>query len=104
LTGSEGRSPPPKRAGSNGFTQGEDREVADEFMRGGIEALKVNRRGLEAECRSEIKRVQAKISELVLDNKVRKKVLGIVRLDESERRSIDLLLATRFQKPESADS
>ena len=74
-------------------------------MRGGIDALKVNRNGLEAEYRAEIKRLQAKIGELVMDNEiVRKEALRIVPLDESERGSTDSLLATRFAKPESAES
>ena len=73
-------------------------------MRGGIDALKVNRKGLEAEYRAEVKRLQAKIGELVMDNEIRKEALRTIPLDESERRSIDSLLATRFQRPESAES
>ncbi len=41
-------------------------------MRGGIDALKVNRKGLEAEYRVEVKRLQVKIGELVMDNEIRK--------------------------------
>jgi transposase-like protein len=41
----------PEAARKYGFTQGEYRKWADEFMRGGVDALKVNRRGLEAEHR-----------------------------------------------------
>ena len=39
-------------------------------MRGGIDALKVNRDGLEAEYRAEIKRLQGKIGALVMDNEM----------------------------------
>jgi transposase len=60
----------PEACRKYGFTQGEYREWADEFMRGGINALKVNRNGLEAEYRAEIKRLQAKIGELVMDNEI----------------------------------
>jgi len=35
----------PEAARKYGFTQGEYRKWADEFMRGGVDALKVNRRG-----------------------------------------------------------
>ena len=100
----KGKISVPEAARKYGFTQGEYREWADEFMRGGIEALKVTKKGVEAEYRSEIKRLQAKIGELVMDNEIRKEALRIVPLDESERRSIDSLLATRFPKPESAES
>jgi transposase-like protein len=100
----KGKISVPEACRKYGFTQGEYREWADEFMRGGIEALKINRRGLEAEYRTEIKRLQAKIGELVMDNEIRKEALRIIPLSESERQSIDSLLATRLQKPESADS
>jgi transposase-like protein len=60
-----------------GFTQGQYREWADEFMCGGIDALKVNRNGLEAEYRAEIKRLQVKIGELVMDSEIRKEALRI---------------------------
>jgi hypothetical protein len=40
----------------------------------------------------------------VMDNEIHKEALRIAPLDESERRSIDSLLATRFAKPESAES
>ncbi len=100
----KGKISVPEACRRYGFTQGEYREWADEFMRGGVEALKINRRGLEAEYRSEIKRLQAKIGELVMDNEIRKEALRTIPLSESERQSINSLLATRFQKPESADS
>ncbi len=50
------------------ITQGEYRKWFDEFYRGGVDALKLNRKGIEAQYRSEIKRLQAKIGELVMDN------------------------------------
>jgi len=95
----KGKISVPEACRKYGFTQGEYREWADEFMRGGIDALKVNRKGLEAE----VKRLQARIGELVMDNEIGKEALRIIPLDESERRSIDSLLATRFQRPEFAE-
>lgn len=100
----KGKISVPEACRKYGFTQGEYREWADEFMRGGIDALKVNRKGLEADYRAEVKRLQAKIGELVMDNEIRKEALRIVPLDENERRSIDSLLTTRFQRPGSAES
>lgn len=100
----KGKISVPEASRKYGFTQGEYREWADEFMRGGIDAFKVNRKGLEAVYRAEVKRLQAKIGELVMDNEIRKEALRTIPLDENERRSIDSLLATRFQRPESAES
>jgi len=60
-------------------------------MRGGVDALKVNRKGLDAEHRAEIRRLQAKIGQLVMDNEIAKEALRIIPLDESEQRSIDSL-------------
>ncbi len=71
----KGKISVPEACRKYGFTQGEYREWADEFMRGGIEALKVNKKGLEAEFRSEIKRLQAKIGELVMENDIRKEAM-----------------------------
>ncbi len=68
----------PEAACKYGFTQGEYRKWADEFMRGGIDALKVNRKGLDAEHRSEVKRLQAKIGQLVMENEVAKEALRII--------------------------
>jgi hypothetical protein len=58
-----------------GFTQSEFRDWADEYHRGGIDALKVNKKGLEAEYRAELKRLQAKIGELVMENEIRKEAM-----------------------------
>ena len=78
----------PEASRRYGFTQGEYRKWADEFMRGGVDALKVNRKGLDAEHRAEIRRLQAKIGQLVMDNEIAKEALRIIPLDESEQRSI----------------
>jgi transposase-like protein len=94
----------PEAARKYGFTQGEYRKWADEFMRGGIDALKVNRKGLEAEHRSEVRRLQAKIGQLVMENEIAKEALKIIPLDESEQRTIDLLLAKASPKLRSVDS
>jgi transposase-like protein len=86
-----------------GFTQGEYRKWADEFMRGGIDALKVNRKGLDAEHRSEVKRLQAKIGQLVMENEIAKEALRIIPLDASEQHTIDSLLAKASPKSSSAE-
>ncbi len=93
----------PEAARKYGFTQGEYRKWADEFMRGGIDALKVNRKGLDAEHRSEVKRLQAKIGQLVMENEVAKEALRIIPLDESEQHTIESLLAKGSPKSPSAE-
>ena len=94
----------PEAARQYGFTQGEYRRWADEFMRGGVDALKVNRRGLDAEHRTEVRRLQAKIGQLVMENEIAKEAMRIIPLDESEQRSIDSLLAKASPGSRSADS
>lgn len=73
-------------------------------MRGGIDALKVNRKGLEAEHRAEVRRLQAKIGQLVMDNEIAKEALRIIPLDESEQRTIDSLLAKGSPRQPSVES
>ena len=94
----------PEASRRYGFTQGEYRKWAEEFMRGGVDALKVNRKGLDAEHRAEIRRLQAKIGQLVMDNEIAKEALGIIPLDESEQRSIDSLLGKVSRESPSAES
>ncbi len=94
----------PEAARRYGFTQGEYRTWADEFMRGGIDALKVNRKGLDAEHRAEIRRLQAKIGQLVMESEIAREALRIIPLDESEQCSIDSLLAKGFPGSQSAGS
>lgn len=94
----------PEAARRYGFTQGEYRSWADEFMRGGIDALKVNRKGLDAEHRAEIRRLQAKIGQLVMENDIAKEAFKLIPLDESEQRSIDSLLARTSRELPSAES
>jgi transposase-like protein len=65
----------PEACRKYGFTQHEFREWADEYHRGGLDALKVNKQGLEAEYRVEVKRLQAKIGELVMENEIRKEAM-----------------------------
>lgn len=65
----------PEACRKYGFTQNECRQWADEYHRAGVDALKVNRKGLEAEYRAEIKRLQAKIGELVMENEIRKEAM-----------------------------
>jgi hypothetical protein len=40
-----------------------------------VDALKVSKKGLEAEYRAEVKRLQAKIGELVMENEIRKEAM-----------------------------
>lgn len=94
----------PEASRRYGFTQGEYRKWADQFMRGGVDALKVNRKGLDAEHRAEVRRLQAKIGQLVMDNEIAKEALRIIPLDESEQRSIDLLLARASRESPSVES
>lgn len=94
----------PEAARRYGFTQGEYRKWVDEFMRGGVDALKVNRKGLDAEHRAEIKRLQAKIGQLVMENEIAREALKIIPLDASEQRSIDSLLGNGSPGSRSADS
>ena len=100
----KGRISVPEAARQYGFTQGEYRTWADEFMRGGIEALKVNRKGLDADHRAEVRRLQAKIGQLVMDNEIAKEALRIIPLDESEQRAIDSLLGKNSPESPSAES
>lgn len=71
----KGKISVPEACRKYGFTQGEFRQWADEYHRSGVEGLKVNRKGLEAEYRSEIKRLQSKIGELVMENEIRKEAM-----------------------------
>jgi transposase-like protein len=93
----------PEAARRYGFTQGEYRKWADEFMRGGVDALKVNRKGLDAEHRAEVKRLQSKIGQLVMENEIAKEAFKLIPLDESEQRSIDLLLGKASRESPSAE-
>src|SRR5579875_3244900 len=53
----------PEACRKYGFPQGEFREWAEDYHRAGVDTLKINRKGLEAEYRAEIKRLRAKIGE-----------------------------------------
>jgi transposase-like protein len=94
----------PEASRRHGFTQADYRKWADEFMRGGVDALKVNRKGLDAEHRTEVRRLQAKIGQLVMENEIAREALRIIPSDESEQRSIDSLLAGASRESPSAES
>lgn len=94
----------PEAARQYGFTQGEYRKWADEFMRGGIDALKVNRKGLDADHRAEVRRLQAKIGQLVMETEIAREALRIIPLDESEQPSIDSLLGKTSHASPSVES
>jgi len=71
----KGKISVPEACRKHGVTQGEFRQWADEYHRGGVDALKVNKKGLEAEYRAEVKRLQSKIGELVMENEIRKEAM-----------------------------
>lgn len=71
----KGKISVPQAARKYGFTHSEFREWTEEYHRAGVDALKVNRKGLEAEYRAEVKRLQAKIGELVMENEIRKEAM-----------------------------
>jgi transposase-like protein len=71
----KGKISVPETCRKHGITQGEFRDWADEYHRGGVEALKVNKKGLEAEYRAEVKRLQSKIGELVMENEIRNEAM-----------------------------
>src|SRR5580704_17497427 len=71
----KGKISVPEAARKHGFTQSEFREWTEEYHRAGVDALKVNKKGLEAEYRAEVKRLQAKIGELVMENEIRKEAM-----------------------------
>jgi len=73
-------------------------------MRGGIDALKVKRKGLDSEHRNEVRRLQARIGQLVMENEIAKEALRIIPLDENEQRSIDSLLGKASPESQSAES
>jgi transposase-like protein len=68
----------------HGFSQAEFREWAEEHHRGGVDALKVNKKGLEAEHRAEVKLLQAKICEFVMGNEIRKEAMRLLDGDGRE--------------------
>ena len=76
----------------------------DEYHRAGVDALKVNRKGLEAEHRAEVRRLQAKIGQLVMENEIRKEALQLIPLDEREQQQIGSLLAQIDRRQSSAES
>lgn len=71
----KGKISVPEACRRHGFTQGEFRQWAEEYHRGGVDALKVNKKGIEAEYRAEVKRLQSKIGELVMENEIRKEAM-----------------------------
>lgn len=50
----KGKISVPEGARKYGFTQSEFREWTEEYHRAGVDALKVNKKGLEAEYRAEV--------------------------------------------------
>ena len=65
----------PEAARKYGFTQGEYRKWAEEYHQAGVEALKVNRKDQEAKYQAEIKRLRAKIGQLVMDDEIRQEAM-----------------------------
>jgi len=65
----------PEAARKYGFTQNEYRTWADEYHRAGLEALKTNRKDQDAKYQAEIKRLRAKIGQLVMDDDIRQEAM-----------------------------
>ncbi len=65
----------PEAARKYGFTQNEYRRWADGYHRAGVEALKVNRKDQDARYEAEIKRLRAKIGQLVMDDDIRQEAM-----------------------------
>jgi|SRR5437660_240995 len=65
----------PEVCRKHGITQGEFRAWADEYHRGGVDALKINKKAVEAEHRADLKRLQSKIGELVMENEIRREAM-----------------------------
>ena len=65
----------PEAARKYGFTQGEYRKWADEYHQAGVEALKTNRKDQEAKHQAEIRRLRAKIGQLVMDDEIRQEAM-----------------------------
>ena len=65
----------PEAARKYGFTQNEYRKWADEYHQAGVEALKTNRKDQEAKHQAEIKRLRAKIGQLVMDDEIRQEAM-----------------------------
>lgn len=80
----KGKLSVPEACRKYGITQGEFRKWSDEYHRGGVDALKVDRKGLDAEHRAEVRRLQAKIGQLVMENEIAREALRIIPLNENE--------------------
>lgn len=65
----------PEAARKYGFTQNEYRTWADEYHRACLEALKTNRKDQDAKYQAEIKRLRAKIGQLVMDDDIRQEAM-----------------------------
>jgi len=92
----------PEACRKYGITQGEYRKWFDEFYRGGVDALKLNRKGIEAHYHAEIKKLQAKIGELVMENEIRKEAMRPFASDEQT--SPDSPAPFELPLPESVES
>ena len=65
----------PEAARKYGFTQNEYRKWADEYHQVGVEALKTIRKDQEARHQAEIRRLRAKIGQLVMDDEIRQEAM-----------------------------
>jgi len=92
----------PEAARKYGFTQNEYRRWSDEYHRAGIEALKVNRKDQDAKYEAEIKRLRAKIGQLVMDDDIRQEAMRPFR--SGDQTSSVWSPTARERVNESADS
>jgi len=65
----------PEAARKYEFTQDECHKWADKYHRAGVEALKTNNNDQEAKHQAEIKRLRAKIGQLVMDDEIRQEAM-----------------------------
>jgi transposase-like protein len=92
----------PEAARKYGFTQNEYRRWADEYHRAGVEALKVARKNHDAKYEAEIKRLRAKIGQLVMDDDIRQEAMRPFR--SGDQTSSVWSPTARERVNESADS
>ena len=92
----------PEAARKYGFTQNEYRQWADEYHRAGVEALKMNRKDVDAKYQTEIKRLRAKIGQLVMDDDICQEAMRPFR--SGDQMSSVWSPTARERVSESADS
>jgi len=65
----------PEAARKYDFARGEYRKWADEYHQVGVEPLETNRKDQEAKHQADIKRLRAKIGQIVMDDAIRQETM-----------------------------